>query len=457
MFESILVLSPIIAVTGAIFSMFFTFIIYKNKKDSIFNQNLYESYTYSRSLIEASIDPLIAISREGIITDVNDATIKIIGLSRDTLIGTKFNSYFTEPDKANEGYQRVLNDGFIHDFPLVLRDVSGTTTEVSFNATIYRNNFGQIQGIFAAARDVEKLNKLQRKINNSNLYHRNLIEASLDPFVTISIDGKITDVNKATITATGVQKEDLIGSNFSSYFTEPKLAQEGYEKVIKDGKVVDYHLELMHKDGTTIHVLYNASTYNDSDGNVAGVFAAARDVTEQMHLKQKLEKMALYDHLTELPNRRLYRERASQMLELAKRNKTKFALLFLDVNNFKHYNDTFGHEFGDAVLIKTAQKLNKIFRKSDIISRWAGDEFVVLCNEQYEHMNIQDYLDKINEEFTQTVQLSSNDTVQQSLTISLSIGVSQYPEDGQILDTLERNADQEMYKYKEMIKKSQIK
>ena len=116
-------------------------------------------------------------------------------------------------------------------------------------------------------------------------YARSLIEASLDPLVTISVSGKITDVNEASIIVTGISRENLIDTDFSNYFTEPKKAQEGYEQVFEKGFVSDYPLTIKHKNGNLTDVLYNASVYKDNKGNVLGVFAAARDVTEQQWAK----------------------------------------------------------------------------------------------------------------------------------------------------------------------------
>ncbi len=120
----------------------------------------------------------------------------------------------------------------------------------------------------------------QAIINNSQ-YTRSLIEASLDPFVTISLEGKITDVNEASIKVTGVIREKLINTNFSDYFTDPIKAQEGYLQVFKKGFVIDYPLTIKHINGNLTDVSYNASVYKDNAGNIIGVFAAARDVSAQ--------------------------------------------------------------------------------------------------------------------------------------------------------------------------------
>ena len=122
-------------------------------------------------------------------------------------------------------------------------------------------------------------------------YNRRLIEASLDPLVTIGPDGKITDVNAATESATGLRRQELIGTDFSGYFTDHLKAREGYERVFKDGLVRDYPLELRHKDGTTTPVLYNASVYTDESGKVIGVFAAARDITERKRAEERIQQV----------------------------------------------------------------------------------------------------------------------------------------------------------------------
>ena len=109
---------------------------------------------YGRSLIEASLDPLVTISPEGKITDVNEATINVTGVPREELIGTDFSNYFTEPEKAHEGYRQVFEKGFVTEYPLTIRDTSGQLTPVLYNASVYKDAAGKIQGVFAAARDI---------------------------------------------------------------------------------------------------------------------------------------------------------------------------------------------------------------------------------------------------------------------------------------------------------------
>ncbi|HXZ23505.1 MAG TPA: PAS domain S-box protein [Methanomassiliicoccales archaeon] len=277
-------------------------------------ERLASASQYARSLIESSLDPLVTISADGKITDVNEATIKATGMPREELIGTDFSTYFTAPEKAREGYQQVFAKGFVTDYPLTIRHKDGSLTDVLYNASVYRDATGKVIGVFAAARDVTAQKQASQ-------YARSLIESSLDPLVTISADGKITDVNEATIKVTGIPRNELIGTDFSTYFTEPEKAREGYQQVFAKGFVTDYPLTIRNKNGGLTYVLYNASVYKDTRGNVIGAFAAARDVTQRRQVEQELaeQRRRELERLAELEKfQRLTVGRELKMVELKK-------------------------------------------------------------------------------------------------------------------------------------------
>ena len=140
--------------------------------------------------------------------------------------------------------------------------------------------------------DITERKGAEKKIRDASLYSRSLIEASLDPLVTISAEGKITDVNEATVTVTGCSREELIGSNFSDYFTDPEKAQSGYKRVFTEGLVRDYPLAIRHKSGRIADVLYNAVVYRNEAGEIQGIFAAARDVTELKKVEEEAKESA---------------------------------------------------------------------------------------------------------------------------------------------------------------------
>ncbi len=162
--------------------------------------------------------------------------------------------------------------------------------------------------------DITDQRRIEEELRESFRYARTLIETSLDPLVTIAADGKITDVNEATILATGESRERLVGSDFADYFTDPASAREGYRKAFIEGSVVDYPLAIRQASGAVTEVLYNASVYRDEEGRVAGVFAAARDVT-----RLKRAEDALRDAL---------RENKDLLRELQHRAKNSFNMIF---------------------------------------------------------------------------------------------------------------------------------
>ncbi|MCW3077619.1 MAG: hybrid sensor histidine kinase/response regulator [Bacteroidetes bacterium] len=268
---------------------------------------------YARGLIEVSRDPLVTISPLGKLTDMNEATVNITGLTREQLTGTDFFDYFTEPQKAREVYQEVFAKGSVADSPLTLRHKDGKLTDVLFNGSVYKDDKGNVIGVVIVARDVTAQKQASQ-------YARSLIEASLDPLVTISTEGKITDVNEALAEVTGVSRENLIGTDFSNYFTDQEKARDGYKKVFEKSFVSDYPLTIRHKEGKLTEVSYNASVYKDDKGNVLGIFAAARDVTAQKKLAERdIEREKELERLAELERfRKLTVGRELKMIELKK-------------------------------------------------------------------------------------------------------------------------------------------
>ncbi|MBK5966899.1 hypothetical protein CCR95_23220 [Thiocystis minor] len=148
---------------------------------------------------------------------------------------------------------------------------------------------GTIGGIILFTEDITERKLAEEALTRANCHNRALLEASLDPMVVINPDGRISDVNLAAEQATGYGREQLIGSDSTSYFSDPDLAMEGYRIAFERGQVRDLELELIHRDGTTTPVLYNAAVYRDHAGAVEQVFAAARDVTNLKRITDMLK------------------------------------------------------------------------------------------------------------------------------------------------------------------------
>ena len=183
----------------------------------------------------------------------------------------RFFRQVVETGEPFEAYERPL-DFSIHP--------ERTTSYWDWNVLPVKETDGRVSGLVFTLIDISARIHAEAELRRALSYNRSLIEASLDPLVTISPDGKITDTNAATEMATGLLREELINTDFSEYFTEPAKARSGYLQAFREGKVMDYALEMRHRDGRAMPVLYNASIYRDEAGNVKGIFAAARDITE---------------------------------------------------------------------------------------------------------------------------------------------------------------------------------
>jgi len=514
---------------------------------------LHESQ-YASSLIEASLDPLVVISTEGKITDMNQAKVNITGFERKKLLGTNFYDYFTEPQKAREVYRDVFAKGYVADSPLTFRHKNGKLTDVLFNGSVYKDERGKVLGAVVVARDIadqkwatelrvankelafqndekekravelsiankelafqndekekraaeliiankelafqndekekraaelilankelvfqneekekraaelilankelvfqneekgkraaeliiadkeliyqteekgkraaeliiadkelvyqtgekekraaeliiadkelvyQTEEKEKREIANKELekfsyslklasqYSLSLIEASLDPLVTISPKGKITDMNQATVNITGITREKLTGTDFFDYFTEPQKAREVYQEVFANGSVADSPLTLRHKDGKLTDVLFNGSVYKDDKGNVLGVVVVARDITDQKRIATELTEAIVFAELATgiAEEAKSKAESATQIAENAVKAKQQF------LSNMSHeirtpMNAIIGFT---KVLLKTELSAKQKEYLTSI--KMSGDALIVLIND----------------------------------------------------------------------------
>ena len=271
-------------------------LISKDISDEIrLTEELQATHFYTRSLIESNIDALMTTDPVGIITDVNEQMESLTGYAREELIGTPFKTYFTDPGRAEEGIRLVLKEGKVTNYELTAKAKEGTTTVVSYNASTFFGRNGKLQGVFAAARDVTEQKQLEQKMRDSEAYNRGLIEASVDGLITVDPDGVISDVNEQMCRMSGYLREELIGSEFANYFADPDRAGQGVRETFSKGVVKDYVLTLATQNGREIEVSFNASVFRDPAGDVRGIFASARDITEQAVLQGQLGAERAYN------------------------------------------------------------------------------------------------------------------------------------------------------------------
>ena len=240
------------------------------------------------SIVDSSDDAIFGKTLEGVITSWNRAAELMYGYAADEVIGQTASILLApdRPKELDEILAKIRKGERVDHYETVRRRKDGTLVHVSLTVSPINNLAGKLVGASSIARDITERKRIDEQLQATSKYARSLIEASLDPLVTISPEGKITDVNEATMKVTGVPRDRLVGTDFSDYFTEPEKAREGYQQVFEQGFVTDYPLTIRHKDGKLVDVLYNASVYKDTSGNVLGVFAAARDVTAQKQAAQ---------------------------------------------------------------------------------------------------------------------------------------------------------------------------
>jgi PAS domain S-box-containing protein len=211
------------------------------------NKELRNAYHYARSLLEASLDPLVTIDFDGRITDVNSATENATGLLRNSLIGTDFSDYFTEPDKARIGYRKVFEQGYVRDYPLTIRHFSGSLMDVLYNASVYRSEDGEILGVFATARDITKAReaeeKLKKKMEESDLLNKALI---------IQKEEKIRLAEALTIVNSELSQFAYVASH---ELKEPLRTISNFVQIFEE----DY-LELLDENGLRYLQILNDST-----------------------------------------------------------------------------------------------------------------------------------------------------------------------------------------------------
>ena len=242
--------------------------------------------SYNRSLIEASADALFAIAPDGEITDVNAEATRLSGYTRKILLNSQFSTYFTNSTAAEATVRETLRQGRVIGYELMMITQQGKEIAVSVNAGVFTDTSGTNVGILAAARDITGQKRLEQQLRDQQFYTRSLIESNIDALMATDPQGIIIDANQQMEFLTGVSRAELIGSPFKMYFTDPTRAEDGIHRVLNEGKVTNYELTARAKDGKETFVSYNATTFNDRDGKLNGVFAAARDMTDRKRAEQ---------------------------------------------------------------------------------------------------------------------------------------------------------------------------
>ena len=273
------------------------------------------------------------------------------------------------------------------------------------------------------------------------------LKSIADAVVSIDARGNVTYLNIVAETMTGWSRDEAAGHSVEEVLrivdvTTREIVPNPMALAIRENKTVDLKANcvLIRRDGVETGIEESAAPIHDRQGQVTGAVMVFHDVSMARALSLKMYHLAQHDGLTDLPNRMLLDDRLAQAITLCHRNQQKLAVLFLDLDRFKHINDTLGHDFGDRVLRNAAQRLLQCVRSSDTVSRQGGDEFVIVLSEIAHSQDAEGCAAKILSALSVPVRIDEHD-----LYITASIGIATYPDDGNDAETLLKHADLAMY------------
>jgi len=292
----------------------------------------------------------------------------------------------------------------------------------------------------------EELRRAQEELEASRSRYADLYDFAPVGYFTFDKNGLIVEVNLTGARLLGVDRRRLINKPFLAFVTKGDLDifSAHLRKTLKRETRLISEIRLRRKDGSALFVQLQSVAVEDSEGSCTLCRTATIDITERKQMEEVIRHQAHHDTLTNLPNRRLLMEILTIELGHARREKKKLAVLFLDLDRFKYINDTLGHDAGDKLLKEVVGRLQHSVRASDTISRTGGDEFNILLTDIPRADDIIAIAQKVVGSFSKPFVISGHE-----FDITTSIGISIYPEDGESIEALFKNADIAMYHAKE--------
>lgn len=256
-------------------------------------------------------------------------------------------------------------------------------------------------------------------------------------------NNEIVKINKACEDITGYFQDEVLGKN-PKIFSSNKTSNEIFERIWKTLQTNDFWIgELLnrHKNGLIYPIVIKIYKVKSADS--LSYFAVFSDISSSNESQNELFHLAYHDSLTNLPNRLKLKAQLEYVINNSKRNDLKFAILFLDLDNFKQINDTLGHSYGDALLVTLSSKFKNIVRSNDMVSRVGGDEFIIVLSDISDYIFVERVCKKILSLVEKPIVVNNKE-----LSVGISIGISIYPDNGEDIDELIHNADNAMYQVK---------
>lgn len=304
-----------------------------------------------------------------------------------------------------------------------------------------KNKAGKIFAIGAIHTDITKRKQMELNLELS----KKIIDHTNEGIIVTDNEQKITQVNIAYSEMTGFSSQELVGKN-PSFLQSGKHDETFYQSLWEELHRTDHwsgEIWDRKKDGSQFPQWLSITAIYGMDNEITHYVGIMHDITENKKMEARLQQLAYFDSLTQLPNRPLFKERLTHDIALCQRMQVNLALLLIDLDDFKLINDSLGHDAGDELLVHSGQRLKSIVRDSDTVARLGGDEFVIILSQINEVKSISEIAEKVIQSLKQPFII--NDA---AVNIGASIGISIYPNDGHDVESLMKNADLALYEAK---------
>jgi diguanylate cyclase (GGDEF)-like protein/PAS domain S-box-containing protein len=401
----------------------------------IFKENA-ERY---EKIIEGSQDLLLVVS-------IKDSSIKNFNSVSSTVFGDKLN--------IMGDIKAIINDTVQNIYHILEKDSNNTfwlkdkdENHLPVKITLQFINIDNEELVIIHIKDITKEVKA---IEQLKLIEK-VFKTTTEGIIITDASKNIIMVNNGFTNITGYNEDDVIGKSpnvLSSQWQDKSFYNDMTKELEKNNK---WQGELWNrkKDGTLYVEWINIYRLLDEQGNTLNYIGIFIDITEKKESQDKINQLAYYDTLTSLPNRALFEDRIAHAITNAKRMNTIIALMFIDLDNFKIVNDTLGHDAGDKLLKEVSQRIKKVIRENDTLSRIGGDEFTLILENIRDKSYILGIAKKIINTLNEPFILENKETF-----TSASIGICVYPDDTTTISGMMQKADTAMYRVKELGKNS---
>lgn len=388
----------------------------------------------------------------------NAAYHTISGLTLEETLGTNWTSAIHPEDRMkaiSEWGDAVRSHApFVTELRFLRKDKSMIWTRLNAAMIHADNSKEKSLGYVQIVEDISERKAIEKILHISEetvFEHQERAQVTLnsigDGVLTTNLAGKVSYLNRAAEMMTGWPLKDALGLPLEKVFTlidaetrKPFVNPENMAVETNTTVKLPVNLLLVRRDGTESPIEDSIAPIHNRDNQVTGAVIVFHDVSETRAMAQKMLHMAQHDFLTGLANRALLTERLTRAIGLAQRKKKQVALLFIDLDNFKQINDTLGHAIGDKLLQSVAKRLTEVVRTTDTVCRQGGDEFVVLLTEIEQCQDAAQVAQKLIAAFALPHVIHECE-----LDVTLSIGVSIYPDDGKDVESIFQHADAAMY------------